>query len=384
MNDHYKLVKKSDLENIKEFFISLGVVSDSKALIDSGKYYQIVAIYGRLRILLTDKTTEPLLFVIASILQKELEIYCLAKQEAPTSEFDFNKGLELYVHSLNPNLEKTSDRHKKITMRKFLNETIVTYQGNNLSIKRIINELANKYGGAHSSKNTLKYLKDLSNYGLSNQPLLDNIIMQLSELTYSLGLKMLKSISDIKIYTTLYLTNNKAGGEVFLFDIKLPFDFNRLALILHDNNLKFLVVDTFGNTHLVNLKTDVIHETVLLLNVLVEITENFKTCIKLYIHEELVEECILDTPLLNINQMESYDFYINRGFNVENQDYEFGLADLTIKRGDDAFLAKMDLREVLACNENDIIPWFGKGEYGFFNSKNPKIILPSGHNMKRI
>jgi len=74
MNDHYKLVKKSDLENIKEFFISLGIVSDSKALIDSGKYYQIVAIYGRLRILLTDKTTEPLLFVIASILQKELEI----------------------------------------------------------------------------------------------------------------------------------------------------------------------------------------------------------------------------------------------------------------------------------------------------------------------
>lgn len=331
INDHFQHVSKSGLERLKELYYALRIITDSRELIQKGNFYHISVIYGQLRSLLMDrsKNINPLMFEVASLLNQELEIFHLPD----TFDKDLHhlsEGMVLHISSTSPDIIKSLPKHEKIKLSEYLEIEVLTYQGRKFTVRKIVEELANKYGGAHYSQTTHKYLSELLSFGINNQPVLDNFIYQLAELITNLGIQLIKKITDVEFYLDLCLTEKKVQGEMFIFDYQLPHNPNRFSLILNQGKLRFLVVDSIGFREVVTTECLLEYDEVQLVNISVEILKNFKSQIKIYIEENLVADVISDIPLLTINEIHNYEAFFNRQKNGEPQEYEFGLGEFKI------------------------------------------------------
>src|SRR5690606_14919590 len=125
-------------------------------------FYHISVLYGQLRSLLIDKSKNinPLLFEVATLLNTELEIFHLPdtfEKDLP----DLTKGMVLRLSSTSPSIDKILPKQEKIKIADFLEIEVLTYKERKFKVKKIIEELANKYGGAHYSQVTHKYLSEI-------------------------------------------------------------------------------------------------------------------------------------------------------------------------------------------------------------------------------
>lgn len=345
-------------------------------LIQKGNYYQISVIYGQLRSLLTEnsKKLTPLLFEVAKSLNSELEIFHIPdtfEKELP----HLTEGMIFRMFSTSPSIDKLLPRHNRIKMSDYLKIDLLTYKERKFTVKKIIEELANKYGGAHYSKVTHKYLSEVLSFGLNSQPMLDNFVYQLSELTLNLGINLLKKITDIEFYINIYLTEKKVAGEIFIFDYQLPNNQNRFALILNQGKLHFLIVDSIGLSRLIIAESLLEYDKVHLINISIETTKNYKSQIQIFIDENLVAEHITEFPLLTINEINNFDAYYNKQKSGEDQEYEFGLGELAIYRRTFNTLEKCKIYNYFLKQKHEDVLWIEKKVFGQSPSGKSNIIF---------
>ena len=341
-----------------------------------GNYYQISVIYGQLRSLLTEnsKKLTPLLFEVAKSLNSELEIFHIPdtfEKELP----HLTEGMIFRMFSTSPSIDKLLPRHNRIKMSDYLKIDLLTYKERKFTVKKIIEELANKYGGAHYSKVTHKYLSEVLSFGLNSQPMLDNFVYQLSELTLNLGINLLKKITDIEFYINIYLTEKKVAGEIFIFDYQLPNNQNRFALILNQGKLHFLIVDSIGLSRLIIAESLLEYDKVHLINISIETTKNYKSQIQIFIDENLVAEHITEFPLLTINEINNFDAYYNKQKSGEDQEYEFGLGELAIYRRTFNTLEKCKIYNYFLKQKHEDVLWIEKKVFGQSPSGKSNIIF---------
>ncbi|HCE55995.1 MAG TPA: hypothetical protein DER05_13780 [Lutibacter sp.] len=383
--EHFQPINKSGLERIKELYFSLRIISDCQSLIEKGNYYQISIVYGQLRSLLTERSKglTPLLFDISSILNVDLELFHIPD----TFEKDLPhlmENLSFRFNSTQPSISKISPNQKKISLKDFLDITVATNKSKKYTVREIINELANKYGGSHYSQKTNRSLLELLSFGINNQTMLDQFIIQLADLTYQFGIKVLKKITDIELFMHLYLTPKKIKNEVFLLDYKLPNNMNRFSIILNQKRLHFKIIDTLGFYYEISSNCLIDYNKIHLLNISIETTNNFNTSIKIYIQENLVGELFLENSILTFNQMHSYECYMNKAIDGEKQKYEFGLSEFKIYSKLQNYVQKNQLFEFYTSKEYNNIFWIGENEFVHKKSEKRDFEMSNGFKKKDI
>lgn len=385
-NDPFQIISKSGIERVKELYFSLRIIFDCNSLIQNGKFYHISVIYGQLRSLLTERSKglSPLLFNIASMQNKKMELYHLPDTFQKNLPPNLLEGLSIHYNSKHPSIERIFPNQEKISLENYLDTEVITYETRKFTVRKIIDELANKYGGAHYSQKTNKYLSELLSFSFNNQTMLDSLIIEIAELTTEFGLTLLKSLTDVDFYMHIYLTEKKIKNEVFLLDYKLPNNPNRFSLILNQGKLHFRIVDTLGFTYIVSTKGMLEYEKILLLNISIETTSRFRTSIKIYIEESLVGELNLEEPILTFNQIHSYDCFMNKQVNGDSQDYEFGLSEFQIYNKLPNYVEKNHIYQHYKSKTYDEIFWIEKNEYGLSKSENRNFEMSNGFNKKKI
>lgn len=262
--------------------------------------------------------------------------------------------------------------------------TRTTFKQRKFNAETIIKGLANHYGGAHYASKVPKYLSDLLSFGMNNQPALDNLILQVAELVFNLGVKLLKSITDIELYYTFYLSEKKIKEEVYLFDYKLPNNNNRLSLILNQGNLHLLIIDNIGYKNVLSLNRLIEYHKLQLINITIRTTPKFQTEIKIFIDENLIEELIIENPIFMINELSLYDCYYNRQIEKTEQNYEFGIGEIIAFGKIINHLDKIRLFKYFELKENNKVIWFTPNSFGFSKSGNKNIQMTGNVKLREL
>lgn len=217
-NYQYKAVPKPLGIRIQELLQSLQVIRDSLTSVRQGKLHQIIPVYGQLRPLLSEKSkgNSPLLLDMARKMGLNLDFYCMS--EAGNLPEDLKKGLLLHLAGFPTTLEQELPNQNSISIEKFLDYQIVAYSGRSYKTKDIIAFFANKAGGAHYSTYLPQDFAELLSFGLSGQPILVNALLQIAELIYRLGVKLIKSVADFKIHFLIFVPRQEIKESAYIFD----------------------------------------------------------------------------------------------------------------------------------------------------------------------
>lgn len=321
---HFEMIDKSDIVVLREYYHSLRIIKDSVEKIIEGKYYHVTVLYSQLRALLTDRSTSPLLLKVAEMLNEEITLYFMPNSIKQGDRL--SSHLTLQISSAPLTLKRVSNNQKKISVKDYLEETIVTLHGRSFTARTIINEMANKYG-AHYSKSTPQYLSSLLCFGLNQMANIDNLIMQIANVIIDIGIMLLKKITDFEFSIYLNLPTVKIPIETFIFDFKLPENHNRIFLVEIQNNLRLGIVDNIGRFEVLDIHKGLFDDQVGLLNVTVRTTAQFSTEIRIYSNNNLVNELELVDPLFMINSFNQFDQYYNKSFEGKPQKYSFKMGE---------------------------------------------------------
>jgi hypothetical protein len=221
-NHKYEPIPKLLGDRIQELLQALQVIRDSLEAVRQGKLHQIIPVYGQLRALLSEKSkgNDPLLLTIAEELGEVLEFYSMpAAGELPD---ELKKNLVLHLSGFPVGLEQELPSQIKVSTETFLNQQMLIYNGRPYLVKDIIAFFANKAGGAHYSPDLPKDFAELMSFGLSGQPVLVNALLQIAEVTYRLGVKLLKSQADFEVHTLLYLPHQELKQPAYIIDNVYP------------------------------------------------------------------------------------------------------------------------------------------------------------------
>lgn len=374
----YPNIHKSKLDLTIDLFHSLRIVKDSLEMMKKGHFYQLSIIYTQLRILLTDKSSKgvtPLLALVSDYFNGDLNFYY--KKTVPILEgVDF----EYMNHELS--LEKKSDKHIKGHINDYLNETALIVEGHQIKVKELIGHLANSYGGAHYSSKFPEYLLKLKFFKIGEHTIFDNYILQLAELCLEIGVNVLKKITDFNIYFFIYMPKNELDIEESVFDFKHIKTSNRVTLSIKRNKYCFSLVDSLGRHFNKATKDSFISNQHHLLSISHKITSNLESNFKLSINNSLQINQTEKNPFLFINMLVHFDRYINKYYNRENVNLEFGFVyygysskEISEEKNNDNYNKIMNTVDTKAA------VWLEKGVFGFCKSGDTELKIEGGKNI---
>lgn len=363
------MYEKSNLETFNEFFDCMNILKDLQSQINIGKKYYFRLIYTQLRAIVTDSTQmnkgkiNTLIFRISSMLNYKLEFYYLPDNDnAPV--FD---GQILSINNLPISINQRLKSQIIIQLDDYLKTTTFEYHNIKIEVSKLINDLANKFGGSHYPQEYPQYLKDTSNLQMFNLSVFDNYIYQFNELIIDLGLKMLKTKIDFELFFS-FVVNKLSIDIVYLFDFQLPDTNCRLSLFFERRFLNILIQDYRGNSRIIQIEKLIDLDEILLINLTHYLSNDLKSIIEIHFEGELISQICLDNPLLFINEFQNYQKCFNRSVQVL-QDFEFGLIDLKLYNLHFSDLRKYEMyKHYLEKKEF---------EYQFFTSKSFAQIMPN-------
>ncbi|KAA5548416.1 hypothetical protein [Adhaeribacter rhizoryzae] len=368
-NNPSQNIKKSNLDKFKEFFHAIRIIYDARKLINEGKYYHITTIYGQLRALITDKTKERSkelkpLFEIASLLGEELKIYYMPNtinEDLPPS---LTEGIMLHVSSLPISIEKQLSKQEEILLEDYLNIEIINFKGRSIKAFELINALSDKYGGSHYDTKVPDYLMELFYFGIGGQRVLDNLIIQIADLFLSIGLNLVKKLTDFEIYLAIFPEEFTTQENYFL-DYFLENENSRIIIYSHQGKLKLHFVDLIGRPVNLEVKKIINPKNLYLINISHRITFDLRSEIRLNLDGINLLDFSLNEPLLMHNEISSYQSYLNRSKEKEKQEFEFGLAEMMMygKILDD--LEKVKLLNYFSQKSHEKLIWFNKNSFGY-------------------
>ena len=197
---------------IQELIQSLQVVGDSVEAVQQRRLYQLIPLYGQLRALLCEKSksNQPLLLTIAREIGMQLSLYCMPDVNDKNVPLGFKEDLVLHLSGFPVSIEKELPGQHIVKLEDFLNRKILFFKGREhregkYSVGEIITFFANKAGGAHFSPDLPKDFAQLLSFGLFGQPVLVKALIQIAQITYHLGLKLLRSLAEFEIHLLAFI-----------------------------------------------------------------------------------------------------------------------------------------------------------------------------------
>lgn len=368
-NYKYEPIPKPLGDRIQELIQALQVIRDSLEAVRQGRLHQIIPVYGQLRALLSEKSkgNDPLLLTIAAELGENLEFYCMpAAGELPD---ELKKDLVLHLSGFPVGLEQELSSQIKVSTESFLNQQMLIYNGRPYLVKEVIAFFANKAGGAHYSPDLPKDFAELMSFGLSGQPVLVNALLQIAEVTFRLGVKLLKSQADFEIHTLLYLPHQELKQPAYIIDNVYP-DSSMRIFCRAEPGMKF----SFGVTSIQGLGAivginrlidwSVPHHFTLSL----VIENDLSTKLAIALDGETVAKLSPPYPLFVASDLFQYESYQNRSHEDPQAGLDLAFIEmamfgkkLPVKERAQMFLyfENQRMKEDLRCM------YFTKGQYGF-------------------
>jgi len=370
MYNHFHRIPKSKIDRIEELYHSLRIIHDCLGMIRKGNYYHIGVIYAQLRALLTDMATPPLLPLVAELVGDDLDFYYL-KRERDFPEMVENMNFELVGPPLT--LKRTLPKQTKITITDYLEKHVLTVKDQKIRVNTLISHLANNHGGAHYSKSLPKYLVDMLNFGINNQPVINHYIIQLAELCFELGANIIRKITEFDLYFNLYLPSNKVKNEQFLFDFKIPHLSNRISLVFNQSRYHLLVIDTLGRKFSKTIDELVPEDDFYLVNISHTLSPNFTSEFKCFFNEVSVIQERMSDPFLVLNDFVSYDRYFNRSISNTNKKFQFGMLEFLAYGKPLNYIDKLKMFNYLESKEDETAIWFSGSSYGYCKAGNKNM-----------
>lgn len=319
-------IEKALLERIIELFLALQIIHDCNLLIKQGKTYHLASIYGQLRAILTDSTQQrnhkqdPLLLSLSQKLKIDLNFYINALIIEQPKELEELRENTLFQYvELGLSLTKYRTYHKEISIKDFLEAEVLVEQGVRHKMRNIINNLSNKFGGAHYDPTTTKEIIGLRNIKWNDFPLVDTYLIDFSDIVTHLGIKIPKSISDFEILFGFKLTK-LAPDESYLFDIGL-WKF-RISLITKGLNLLLRITDLIGTVIEIHLDNVIELNQFNLFSINHLLSADFSSDINVYINEKQLYGKKL-SPLLFFNNISECRFILNSSIEKTRQNFGF-------------------------------------------------------------
>jgi len=361
---------------IQELIQSLQVMSDSLEAVQQGRLYQLIPLYGQLRALLSEKSkhNQPLLLTIAEEIGMQLNLYCMPDVDDKDFPSEFKQDLFLHLSGFPASIEQELPGQHIIKLEDFLNRKILFFKGREYregkySIKEIITFFANKAGGAHFSSDLPKDFAQLLSFGLFGQPVLVRALIQIAEITYHLGLKLLRSQVEFEIHLLALIPQQDLSQTGYVFDNKYPNSPMRVFFCL-DPGMRpnFGVTGIQGLTSTVGINRIIDwkkpHSFVLTL----AINDRLQTKLEIFVDGENFGEVTVPHPLFVINDPLNCMSYYNRSHDNDSAGLSIGFLemimfnkDLPLKEKVKLFLHFEELLEQkdLECR------YFIKGQYGY-------------------
>lgn len=318
---------------VQELIQSLLVLRDCIEQVRSGKLHHFIPIYGQLRALLIEKAKEnkSLLIDLASILKQPMDIWCMGPAGpeeilmSPEWEALFNvSGFPISLHQQLP-------AQKLISIEEFLDHKIIYYEKQHYKTSEIISFFANNAGGSHYSTKVKKDFAQMLTIGLNGQPVLINFLLQIAEVTYDLGLRVLKRLNDIEIHLAAIIADQEVKGNMFLFDTKYPDTPIRASIVLTtDKSIAFQVTGLDGlRTHVVThrlIEFSKPHYIVFLH----QIDNKLNTNMKILVDGENYGEQTFNAPCFFVNELRAHITYHNRSIDEENTGAQWAMFSLAM------------------------------------------------------
>ena len=364
----YQPVPKPLGDRIQELMQALQVIRDSLEAVRQGKLHQIIPVYGQLRALLSEKSkgNHPLLLTIARKLSITLEFYCMSGAgDLPDA---LKKDLVLHLAGFPVTLDQELPNQALVSVEEFLNRPILIYKEKPYLAKEIIAFFANKAGGAHYSPELPKDFGELMSFGLSGQPVLVNALLQMAEVTYRLGVKLLKSQTDFEIHMSLLIPDQRLDEPGYIFDYEYPEAVMRIFCRIEPGmKLSFGVTSIQGITAVVGVKRLIDWSTPHHVNLSLVIREDLFTKLVIVLNGETVGTLDVPHPLFVSNNPFEYNSYQNRSSKDTKAGLDFGLIEMAMFG---RYLPLKEQAQMYLYFENQLVRedqrcvYFKKGQYG--------------------
>jgi len=289
--NNYEEIEKGFANRFQEFIQSLQIINDSIQQFRSGKIHQIIPIYGQLRALLTEKSKKntPLLFEIANEINASLDFYCMPDVD------DFpgilREGLLLHITGFPLSIKKELPKQISISLQDFLNHEIIFFNNKKYKVNEIISFFANKSGGAHYASKLPKDFAQLLSVGLNGQPILVNSLLQIAEIVYKIGIKILQKLSNFESYILAFIPKQTLQEPAYIVDNFYPEGSMRYFFRIEPNmKLSFGVKGLQGNYALLTVNSLIDWDKIHLFNFAFIIDEFMESHLSIYIDGELTEK----------------------------------------------------------------------------------------------
>lgn len=364
----YQPIPKPLGHRIQELIQGLQVIRDSLDAVRQGKLHQIIPVYGQLRALLSEKSkgNHPLLLNMAKELSLSLEFYCMSGAgELPDQ---LKKDLVFHLSGFPVTLEQELPGQTLVSAEKFLNQKILIYNERPYLAKDIIAFFANKAGGAHYSPDLPEDFAQLLSFGLSGQPVLVNALLQMADVTYRLGVRLLKLQADLEIHVLMFVPHQEVKRPAYIIDNKYPDAPMRVFCRVEPGmKLSFGVTSIQGITAVVSINRLIDWSKPHHFTLSLVIENDLSTKLVIALDGENVAKLDVPHPLFVANNFLQYRSYQNRSDEDANAGLDFGLIEiamfgknLPLKEQAQMFL----YFEQQLTKEGQRCVYFEKGQYG--------------------
>jgi hypothetical protein len=361
---------------LQELIQSLQVISDSLEGVQQGRLYQLIPLYGQLRALLSEKSkdNQPLLLTIAEKFGMELNLYCMSDVDDKDFTSEFKQDLALHLSGFPVSIEQELPGQHIIKLEDFLNRKILFFKGREYrkgkySVEEIITFFANKAGGAHFSPDLPIDFAQLLSFGLFGQPVLVRALIQIAEITYQLGLKLLRSLAEFEIHLLVFIPQQELSQTGYIFDNRYPDSHMRISFCLGPGmRLKFVVTgiqgltSTVGNNRIIDWKKP--HYFVLTLAII----DRLQTKLEILVDGESFGGVTVPHPLFVVNDPLNYISYYNRSHDSDSAGLSIGFVEMVMFNKDLPLKEKVKLflhfEELLEQKDLEC-RYFAKGQYGY-------------------
>lgn len=320
---------------ILELIQSMLVLRDCIEEVKRGRPHHLIPIYGQLRALLVEKAknNKSLLIDLASILNQALEVWCMgpAGPEAVPMPEDWKANLLFNVSGFPVSLHQQLPGQKLVNFPQFLDHNILYYNNQHYKVADVIAFFANQAGGAHFATNIKKDFAEILTFNLNGQPALVHFLLQIADVTYELGLRLLKRLNDIEIHVAAIIAEQDIESDRYLFDTKYPNTPMRASIILRaDKSIAFSVTGLDGVQVQVVTNRIIDYGKPHYFVFSHSFENNLDSELRILVDGETFGEVSFPRPVLFVNELPAHDTYHNRSFEMENSGAKWAMFSLAM------------------------------------------------------
>lgn len=323
-----------------ELIQGLLVLRDSIEKIKKGgrNAHQFIPIYGQLRALLYEKSkkNKSLLLDLAKILKQPLELWCMRP-----ADVENYPALVLCVSGFPVSVYQQFSQQEKITIENFLNHKFLYYNKQHYTVSDVINYFANHAGGAHFATKIRSDFSEILSLNIDGQPGLFNFLLQIAEVTYELGLRLLKRLNDIELHLAAFIPEQDINSPKYIFDTRYPDTPMRASVLINqDRKLLFRVTGIDGVTVQVASDRLIDFTRSHYFSFLYQIDKKLSTNISISVDGETFGEVSFPFPIFFVNEFRVHETFHNRAVDDEKAGIKYAMICFAVTDPEFSFIER--------------------------------------------